>query len=130
MIKKRNIFIILFLLFVMYIILIIFLPIQIKYFSEIKRGNKIIKELENYYYINKKYPEENDWRTIENIYRNTFLKNNIEFNGMTIQPYYFRIHNDYVLEYIMGFDPPYLYYYSKIKEWRYGYLSRDGTYEW
>jgi hypothetical protein len=103
------------------------LPLHIKYYDEINTGIKIISELDNYYNVNKKYPDENDLTIIENIYRKAFLKDTVEFNE-AVQPYYYNnIYGDkidgYILIYVFGFDEE-LYYYSPVKEWQFGHSSR------
>ncbi|MDR0320524.1 MAG: hypothetical protein LBI28_03405 [Treponema sp.] len=95
------------------------LPIKIKYYDLINNGNKIVAELEIYYELNKKYPEEFDWEAIETIYRKTFFGDNKEFNETT-QPWYNKNNDDYVLHYFSSFDGPYLFYSSKNKKWDYG----------
>jgi hypothetical protein len=96
------------------------LPLHIKYYNKINIGTKIIKEIDNYYGINKKYPTGSDFTIIENIYRKTFLKENIEFDE-SIQPLYFSDGNEYMIVYASGFDGPDLFYYSKTKEWQYSH---------
>jgi hypothetical protein len=112
-------------LFAIYILLMIFLPYQILYSDDIKKGNKIVNELDIYYNINNKYPEENDWETLNNIYIKAFLDDNLKLEST--RPYYYRAGNEYFLIYHLGFDPPDLLYCSKTKEWVYGNTGRDGN---
>jgi hypothetical protein len=124
MLNKNGIKMFILIVFIVFIFgLVIFqlLPIQLKYYSKINRGTKIIEELDIYYKINGLYPHESNWLTIENIYRKSFLKDNEEFNEAT-QPYYSNKNNEYTLHYVFGFDPPYLFYSSITKKWRYGNL--------
>ena len=105
------------------------LPIEIKYYYEIKIGNKIVNELNNYYSINNTYPigfdltkensNEHDWKTNEEIYRKAFLGYDKIFDGMTQRPFYERLGDEYLLVYIYSFDPPYLFFYSKTNKWEY-----------
>jgi hypothetical protein len=101
------------------IIYICFLPFSIKYHTEISKGRKIINEIDKYFELNQKYPNEYDWDIIEKIYRNSFLKDEVDFNE-SIKPYYQNVGDEYVLVYTYGFDEPHLWYYSKSKKWEYG----------
>ena len=96
----------------------IFLPFKIRYSKLISDGNKIINELDKYYSINKKYPEETDRETLNTIYREAFSDSSFNIIEST-QPYYYKKGGQYMLIYHFGFDPPDLFYYSNIKEWQY-----------
>jgi hypothetical protein len=122
MMEKKYILGFSLIIFIMAIVVYNSLPFQIKYFNKIITGTKIIEELDNYYVLNGKYPNENDFRIIEKIYRKSFLKNNIEFD-ISIQPYYYNKGSEYILAFIFGFDGPDLFYYSRTKEWKYGIVS-------
>ena len=119
-IRLKILLVFILILITIHFIYVFFVPFQIKMYREIEIGNKIIIEINNYFSENEKYPEDNDWKTIEYIYRSTFLNSEIEFNEST-QPYFKRINNEFILQYIYGFDPPYLFYFSKTNEWEYGY---------
>jgi hypothetical protein len=126
MIKKKYIFVFIPIMFIALVAVYYkLLPFHIKYYNKINIGTKIIKELNDYYIINKKYPDKNDFAIIENIYRKSFLKGNSKFDE-SIQPYYYNKGNEYILVYIFNFDGPELLYYSKIKKWQYGIGNLSG----
>jgi hypothetical protein len=104
MIKKKYIFVFLPIMFIALVAVYYkLLPFHIKYYNKINIGTKIVKELNDYYIINKKYPDENDFVMIEKIYRKSFLKDNNKFDE-SIQPYYYNKGNEYILVYILDFD--------------------------
>lgn len=89
------------------------LPFQIKYKSEIKFGNKLIEKIETFRLQNDSIPHSNDWEILHSFgfeHTESFL------------PIYEKINkSDYLLLYCWGFDPPWLFYYSKTKKWEYGF---------
>ena len=84
---------------------------------EIEIGNEIIFELHSYFLDNGKFPD--DIYIIENIYKKVFSLNDVDL--MTTRPFYRSLGDEFILEYIYGFDPPYLFYYSKNGVWEYGF---------
>ena len=89
------------------------LPFEIRYRSAINFGNELIVNIENYRKENNSIPETNDDKILETL--------GFE-SEMSFLPQYHKINTtDYMLLYCWGFDPPWLYYYSKTKEWDYGF---------
>jgi len=89
------------------------LPFQIKYRSEIKFGNQLIEKIENFRKQNDSIPQTTDYVILQSF-------------GFKLDegflPFYQKINStDYILTYCWGFDPPWLYYYSKTQKWDYGF---------
>ncbi|EJL70064.1 hypothetical protein [Chryseobacterium populi] len=88
------------------------LPIEMTRKSDIKFGNELIGNIENYEKTYKKLPENNDWKTLEKL---GFKK---EEDMMMLKPEYKTDNNaTYELIYTDGFDGPYLIWNSKEKKW-------------
>ena len=143
MIKKKIIFISIIILLLTVILFWIFMPFEIKYSDRIEMGNKIVKELDNFYTTNKKYPysydirgkfappydiEESDPDVLTNIYRKALLNDNIVYWEYPL-PIYYMADKEYILIYHFGFDPPDLFYYSKTKKWLYDFPNKILTEE-
>ena len=89
------------------------LPFQIKYRSEIKFGNKLIEKIEEFRMQNNSIPRTTDYEVLQSF--------GFEHNEVFL-PIYQKINTtDYMLIYSWGFDPPWLYYFSKTKKWNYGF---------
>lgn len=87
------------------------LPIHIKYYFQIKHGNTLIDNINNYQKAFGKLPENQDYQTLEKLQFNS--------NNNYTQPEYQKISEmDYKLTYIKGFDCPYLMWSSQHQEWR------------
>jgi hypothetical protein len=91
------------------------LPWQMKYKSEISYGNQLIEKLEKFRLQNDYIPHTDDWQTLKTLdFKIT------ESEGW--QPMYQKINEiDYIIINVWNFDPPYLYYCSKTKEWELGF---------
>lgn len=90
------------------------LPIAITRKSDIQFGNQLIKNIETYHTINKKFPENQDWKTLEKL---GFKK---EEQGT--KPNYSTDHHDsYELIYKDEFEGPYLLWNSQEKKWTIDY---------
>lgn len=85
------------------------LPIEITRKSDIKFGNKIIQNIENYQKTNHKLPSNNDWQTLEKL---GLKKNESEKLFYTSDE-----NGNYELVYLDGFDGPYLMWNSQEKKW-------------
>ena len=89
------------------------MPFQIKYRSKIKFGNQLVERIENFRIQNGSIPKTTDYEILQ-----LFGFENDE----SFLPIYQKINaTDYKLIYCWGFDPPWLYYYSKTKKWDYGF---------
>lgn len=111
--KKIVIILISIILFIFLFGIIYFhLPFKIKYRTEIKFGNQLVEKIEIFRLKNDSIPLTEDRKILHSLgFENTenFL------------PIYQKINaKDYLLVYCWGFDPPWLFYYSKTKKWEYG----------
>ena len=89
------------------------LPFQIKYRSEIKFGNELVEKIEKFRTQNDSIPQTTDYEILQSF----GFENNENF-----LPTYQKINTtDYMLIYSWGFDPPWLYYFSKTKKWNYDF---------
>jgi len=81
------------------------LPVTINHHSEIKLGDKVIDNVDNYWKSNKKLPQWNDWEALRKL--------GIQFDNDVSKPEYKNL-NDLVYElyFIEGFDRPYLMWNS------------------
>ncbi|SHL76334.1 hypothetical protein [Chryseobacterium polytrichastri] len=87
------------------------LPIEITRKSDIQFGNQLIKNIETYQTINKKFPENQDWKTLEKL--------GFQKEGLETKPYYSTNHQDsYELIYKDEFEGPYLLWNSQEKNGR------------
>ena len=90
------------------------LPLEITRKSDINFGNKIIENIERYKKQHHELPTTDDWKTLENLGFKTELAGT--------KPYYEKFDDDeYHLIFPEGFDPPYLFYNSKLKQWKYDF---------
>lgn len=85
------------------------LPVEITRKSDIRSGNKLVQNIENYRKANHKLPENNDWQTLEKI---GFLK-----DEPTHPVYTSDEAGNYELVYFEGFDGPYLMWNSQERKW-------------
>lgn len=86
------------------------LPITVTRSSDIQFGNELIQHIETYRKINKKLPENNDRKTLDQL---GFKK-----VDLGTQPDYKTDNNgNYELVYLDSFDSPYLLWNSKEKNW-------------
>lgn len=87
------------------------LPIEITRKSDIEQGNKIIQKIEQYQSIHNKLPQENDWKTLENL--------GFQMNETGTKPNYTLDYNgNYEITFLDGFDDPYLIWNSIDKKWK------------
>lgn len=85
------------------------LPIEITRKADIKSGNKIVENIENYRKKSYKLPEVNDWQTLEQL---GLLKDNRS------KPVYTKDENgNYELVFDDGLGGPYLLWNSTEKKW-------------
>ncbi|SDW88554.1 hypothetical protein [Flavobacterium degerlachei] len=97
------------------------LPLTINRSSDIKLGEKIIKNIENYKTTNE-LPDNDDWKTL----RGFGFRDKIDF----LQPEYRRVDKEtFELIYIEGFDGPYLMWNSIERKWKEGYPTFPKTTE-
>lgn len=97
------------------LILIIFtvywnLPIEVTRKSDIKLGNELIQNIESYHQVHQKLPENNDWKTLEQLgfkKENTGTKPDYRTDSTGV----------YELTYLDDFDGPYLIWNSNEKKW-------------
>jgi len=85
------------------------LPIEITRKSDIKTGNEIIENIENYRKNSYKLPEENDWQTLEQL--------GLEKDNHTKPVYTKDEKGNYELFYDDGLGGPYLLWNSAEKKW-------------
>jgi hypothetical protein len=84
--------------------------------ADIKFGNTIIQNINNYYLENGKLPNEDDWETLKRL--------KIEFNYEVTRPEYHKVDDTvYELCFIDGFDGPYLMWNSVEKKWKIDYFT-------
>jgi hypothetical protein len=89
------------------------LPFTVNRSSDIKLGEKIIKNIENYNATNV-LPDNDDWKTL----RGFGFRDKIDF----LQPEYRRVDKEtFELIYVESFDGPYLMWNSTEKKWKEGY---------
>lgn len=92
-------------------LIIISLPLDVRYKSEIDIGKKYSENIEFYQRKYKKLPESNDYDVL-------FILNPDEIKESFYPHYTKEDENYYSLTFVMGFDGPYLSFYSKTKEWK------------
>lgn len=85
------------------------LPIEITRKSDIKTGNEIIENIENYRKNSYKLPEENDWQTLEQL--------GLEKDNHSKPVYRKNEKGNYELFYDDGLGGPYLLWSSAEKKW-------------
>ncbi|UOE37336.1 hypothetical protein [Chryseobacterium oryzae] len=89
------------------------LPIEITYHSEIKKGNTIVENIEDYKKNSYKLPENDDWQTLEQL--------GLE-KDQADKPIYQKYDTEnYELYYPDQLGGPYLIYISKEKKWSIDY---------
>lgn len=85
------------------------LPIEITRKKDIKQGNVIIENIQNYQKKHLKLPEQNDWKTLGNLGLS---------KGDSSKPVYLKDRNgNYELYYDDGLGGPYLIWNSLEKKW-------------
>ena len=78
--------------------------------SEIKFGNKLIKNIEQYRTENNKLPNSNDWKLLDNLgFEKTELGTNPTYEKIDLKTYR--------ITFVKGFDGPYLTFENNKKEW-------------
>lgn len=88
------------------------LPLEITHRTEIKRGNKLIENIEKYINETGEIPESNNWETLRSI---GFTDGEME----TAYPEINRPNDStYELVFTIGFDPPYLMWNSRERIWK------------
>tara|TARA_R100000353_G_scaffold175981_1_gene148124 strand:+ start:50 stop:421 length:372 start_codon:yes stop_codon:yes gene_type:complete len=88
------------------------LPLEITHRTEIKRGNALIENIENYINETGELPGSNNWETLRSI---GFTEDEME----TAYPEIRQINDStYELIFTIGFDPPYLMWNSKERIWK------------
>lgn len=93
-----------------------YVPFEIQYRKEIRLGNQLIEQIENFRLQNDSIPEENDYKSLKS------LGFDLEYG---LAAMYTKLNKtDYIIAYYWGFDPPYLFYYSKTKKWEYGVVPK------
>lgn len=113
---KKTIIIIVSILLVIVISFTVYwnLPIDITRKSDIQFGNQLVKNIETYKTINKKLPENQDWKTLEKL---GFKREN-----STIKPDYSTDNqSSYELIYLDEFEGPYLMWNSQERKWTIDY---------
>jgi len=86
------------------------LPITINRRTDIKLGEQIIKNIEQYESTNG-LPDNHDWETLKNL----GFRDKIDY----LQPEYYKLNEEvFELIYIEGFDGPYLMWNSKERIWK------------
>lgn len=110
--SKKGIGVLILLVIILYVICLN-LPISISCYSDIKLGNKIIGQIDEYKIANG-LPESGDWETLK--------KFSFEDNSASLVPDYQKLDNEtYELAFLKGFDGPYLLWNSKDREWKMGF---------
>lgn len=87
-------------------------PTEITRMSDIKRGEILIKKIEQYQQINNTLPETSDWEVLKSI---GFTNEEME----TAYPEYSKSnYSTFQITFVLGFEPPYLNWNSEIREWK------------
>jgi len=85
--------------------------VAINHHSEIKLGDKVIDNVDNYWKSYKKLPQWNDWETLRKL--------GIKFDNDVSKPEYKNLNDSvYELHFIEGFDGPYLMWNSTERIWK------------
>ena len=88
------------------------LPIEVTQSRELKRGNILIENIENYVNETGKIPESHNWETLRSL---GFMEDEME----TAYPEIRQINDStYELIFTIGFDPPYLMWNSQERIWK------------
>jgi hypothetical protein len=88
------------------------LPIEVTHSRELKRGNILIENIENYVNETGKIPESHNWETLRSL---GFMEDEME----TAYPEIRQINDStYELIFTIGFDPPYLMWNSQERIWK------------
>lgn len=103
---------------VILLVLVIFtwikLPFEFKYQGKIKSGDVFANNLIKFKKENGFLPMPTDWKTLEKL---SPLK---PYNES--KPQYDKLNgNHFILIFVEGFDPPYLFYDSRVKVWKYDF---------
>lgn len=107
-ILTSSLIVILFLLVIIYFNL----PIEVTRKSDIERGNLLITNILNYKKNHGKLPECNNYQLLKSIgFTDKELQN-------AYPEYYPTSDSTFQLIFVLGFDPPYLFWDSKEKEWK------------
>ena len=86
------------------------LPFTINRKADIKLGELVIENIENYRDTTSCLPESDDWELLKQC--------GVEFDFDVLRPFYFKLNDStYEIAYIVGFDGPYLKYNSQSNEW-------------
>jgi hypothetical protein len=94
------------------------LPLTINRHSEIKLGDKVIENIDDYRKTNRKLPQWNDWEALKRL--------GIQFDNDVSIPEYKNLNDSiYELYFIKGFDGPYLMWNSIERKWKMGFPSYD-----
>jgi len=92
------------------------LPFTINRKADIKLGELVIENIENYRDTTGRLPESDDWELLRQC--------GIEFDFDVLRPFYYKLNkSNYEIAYIVGFDGPYLKYNSQSKEWSIDHLA-------
>lgn len=95
-------------------LIVSFLPMKYRYFSEIKLGDRLIEQIN---LSEGNLPEDDDWFVLERI----GFQREYEFE----KPRYNKVsEKEFELVYLIGFDGPHLVWNSKEKVWKKGFPKR------
>ena len=90
-------------------------PIRFPFKENVKRGNELIQGIENYIDKYDQIPPEDNWEALKEA---GFTTEELA----TSHPQFLNLGNSsYQLVFIRGFDPPYLFWDSNDKTWKYGF---------
>lgn len=116
MIKK----VVLFILILIFLVIVWYnLPLSILYYSEIKKGNQLIENVEQYQEMYQTLPAGNDWKLLKEL--------GFEIEMLGTNPSYIRNGSDFEIVYLEGFDGPYLLWNSKERIWKKAHISLIGS---
>jgi len=86
------------------------MPLEIKYYVQIKQGNEFVKNINEFKRKNGKLPNENNWMLLSKL-------NPIKPYETFYPEYRIIDAQNFCLTFIEGFDPPYLQYNTRSKTW-------------
>ncbi|WP_415328266.1 hypothetical protein [Chryseobacterium sp. MMS23-Vi53] len=90
------------------------LPIEVTRKSDIKKGNKIIQNIETYQKTNGRLPENQNFKALEKL--GFKFEDSVSYLNYTTDN-----KGNYELTYLEGFDGPYLMWNSKERKWTVDY---------
>ena len=90
------------------------LPFTFKHREDIKYGSRLVENLDKFYKDNQRLPDNTEHHIFDSL--------GFQLDNTGHLPDYEKLNDStYQIIFIKGFDPPYLYYKSDEKVWKYGF---------